>query len=292
MSEPHFTAVVKNVPIDGLRMFKALTETGSISKTAQIINRSQPAVSLQLKNLENLLKCTLIHREKGLFNLTRNGQILKDYAVEMLRLNDNLIFQLQNQSDQKPIRIGIPNDFTNMLWKNISKSFKQQFPNTNIEVYEDLSVNLIKMLHENSINLALTLLPKTGGQYAIHSVKRNVAWVGDIKLTRLDTIPVIACFPGCSYRNSMEKSLNEAGIKYNMTMTTNNFNTIIDSVAKAEGVSAILEKIPLETFGLQQITKSILPPLDPLYFSLHSRQGDARPETTALKTIIKDYMSA
>lgn len=88
---PNLPQTVKNLPTDSLRMFIVLADLKSISKTAQVIARSQPAVSLQLKKLEEILSTTLFHRNKGTFTLTRDGEILLDYAKQMLAINDNLL---------------------------------------------------------------------------------------------------------------------------------------------------------------------------------------------------------
>ncbi len=77
MNKPLLPQTVKNLSTDSLRMFVVLTEMKSISATAQVISRSQPAVSLQLKKLEETLNTTLFRRSKGMFSLTRDGELLK-----------------------------------------------------------------------------------------------------------------------------------------------------------------------------------------------------------------------
>lgn len=169
---------VKNLPTDSLRMFTVLANLKSISKTAQVIARSQPAVSLQLKKLEETLDTTLFHRGKGTFTLTRDGEILLHYAKQMLRLNDDLLEALNHSEKRQTVRIGMPNDFIERMWSNILTEFRESHPNIRFEVYEDLSVNLLSMLHQNRLDIALALLPKVGGQYCTHFVEKTLCWVG------------------------------------------------------------------------------------------------------------------
>ncbi|PID65280.1 MAG: hypothetical protein CR977_01490 [Gammaproteobacteria bacterium] len=258
---------VKNLPTDSLRMFVVLAEMKSISATAQIISRSQPAVSLQLKKLEETLNCTLFRRNKSMFGLTRNGEVLLHYARQILDLNDRLIYELKQNPKQQSIRLGIPNDFIQQFWLDTLSSFNHQYPDIRFEIYEDLSINLISMLHHNQLDMALTLLPKKTGKYCIHAVEKQLFWVGQASLAERRPLPIISCFSGCSYRNNMEAALKKTAIPFKTVLTTNNFYTIYDAIERGLGIYALLTDKNLENY--QHCTLPQLPELQPLYLGLH-----------------------
>lgn len=280
---------IRNLPIDALRMFVVLAEMKSISVTAEVISRSQPAVSLQLKKLEETLNTTLFRRNKGTFNLTRNGDVLLHYAKQILDLNDRLLGELSQSTQQESVRLGIPNDFIQRFWLNMLPQFNNQYPNIRFEIYEDLSVNLMSMLHQNQLDIALTLLPKSGGQYCVHSVEKNLFWVGQSHLLERRPLPIISCFSGCSYRNNMEAALKKAEIPFSHALTTNNFYTIYDSIERGLGVYALLSS-PKNLADYQAYTLSQLPELQPLYLSLHIKPVNVSKAITTLTKHIKTLM--
>ncbi len=261
---------VKNLPTDSLRMFVILAEIKSISATAQIISRSQPAVSLQLKKLEETLDTTLFLRNKGTFNLTRNGEILLHYAKQILDLNDRFLHELSQNAEQQSIRLGIPNDFIQQFWPNTLSSFNRQYPDICFEIYEDLSVNLINMLHHSQLDIALTLLPKKAGKYCVHAVEKQLFWVGHAHLTEKQPLPIISCFNGCSYRNNIETALKKAAIPFKTVLTTNNFYTIYDAIERGLGIYALLSS-DKNLKNYQHCTLPQLPELRPLYLGLHMK---------------------
>jgi len=59
-----------NLPIDLLRSFVTVKEYGGVSRAAEVLARTQPAVSLQIKRLETLLEQRLFHRSRQKFELT------------------------------------------------------------------------------------------------------------------------------------------------------------------------------------------------------------------------------
>lgn len=289
MNKTLLPQTVKNLPTDALRMFTVLAEMKSISATAQIISRSQPAVSLQLKKLEETLNTTLFRRHKGTFNLTRNGEILLHYARQILALNDRLLHELSQSVKQKSIRIGIPNDFIQRFWPNMLSQFNHQHPDVCFEIYEDLSVNLMSMFHQNKLDIALTLLPKSGGQYCVHAVEKKLFWAGDSRLVEVRPLPIISCFSGCSYRHNMEACLKKSDIPFKTILTTNNFYTIYDSIERGLGVYALLNSHKnLEDYQSYMLPQ--LPELQPLYLGLHIKSVNVSETLNTLTTYIKNLM--
>lgn len=99
MSKP--LPAITNLPIDALRMFSVLADLKSISRTAEVISRSQTAVSLQLKNSEEILDTPPFLRHKGHLSLTSDGKILSHYVEQILALNDNFLNETSRHENRQ-----------------------------------------------------------------------------------------------------------------------------------------------------------------------------------------------
>src|SRR5512133_1744167 len=78
-----------------LKVFCDLVESQSFTKAAQINQVTQSAVSQQISSLERLFKSLLIERSKKAFRLTREGQVLYEYAKQINQAYDLLYSQIQ-----------------------------------------------------------------------------------------------------------------------------------------------------------------------------------------------------
>src|ERR1700759_2599750 len=73
--------------IDQLRSFIAIAETGSFTKAAEVVHKTQSAVSMQMKRLEERLARPVFARDGRASKLTEDGQRLLDYARRIVKLN-------------------------------------------------------------------------------------------------------------------------------------------------------------------------------------------------------------
>ena len=85
---------MKNLPMDLLRTFVSVAQLNSFTRTGELLGRSQPAVSLQMQRLEELVDETLLVRNGKNLELSEAGENLYNYANQILTLNDLAISQL------------------------------------------------------------------------------------------------------------------------------------------------------------------------------------------------------
>ena len=84
-----------NLPTDLLRTFLTVVEVEGFTKAADILGRTQPAISLQVQRLEQLVGHKLILRVGKNVSLTEQGESLTVYARQILRLNDIAIARFE-----------------------------------------------------------------------------------------------------------------------------------------------------------------------------------------------------
>ncbi|MGH1487769.1 MAG: LysR family transcriptional regulator, partial [Cellvibrionaceae bacterium] len=204
----------KNIPTEFLRSFVTIAELGSFTQAGDKLARSQSAISLQIKKLEELLGQQVFSRKGHNFELTHSGEILMRYATQILQLNDRVLGELDSKAIVGKVRLGIPSEFAISLLPKIVGNFSRQNPQITLEVICDLSRNLNNDLKQRKYDLILSILDDPD-QIEGHYVKRDqLVWVSASEHFSHDTdsIPLIVAPEGCIYRNRAIKHLKNANI--------------------------------------------------------------------------------
>ena len=103
--------MAKNIPTDLLRSFVTVVDLGGFTRAAEALGRTQPAISLQIRRLEELLNTKLIRTAGRQFALTDEAIALGPYARQLLRLNDDIVAHFADAALSGWIRVGVPTDF-------------------------------------------------------------------------------------------------------------------------------------------------------------------------------------
>ena len=102
---------MKHLSLDALRAFVTVFDLQSYTKAAERMSRSQPAISLQIKRLEDLLNQSLIVREGTSIKLTAAGLDLYQGALPLLAQHDQLMGRFATEQVTGQVRLGIPSEF-------------------------------------------------------------------------------------------------------------------------------------------------------------------------------------
>ncbi|WP_347864921.1 LysR family transcriptional regulator [Planktomarina sp.] len=92
---------IKNLSTELLRAFITVIEVASFTRAAEILGRTQPAISLQIKRLEETVGCDMIERKGKEISLTERGEALAIHARQILRLNDLAVVQFEKPSNPR-----------------------------------------------------------------------------------------------------------------------------------------------------------------------------------------------
>ena len=102
--------MLRDIDTTLLRAFTSVVETGSVTAAARLLNRTQSAISLQIKRLEDMLGVELFEREHRKLTLTQAGERLIGPAVRMVGLNDEIWGQMTTPEFDGEVRFGVPTD--------------------------------------------------------------------------------------------------------------------------------------------------------------------------------------
>jgi DNA-binding transcriptional LysR family regulator len=109
--------------IDLLRTFVAVVESGSFTKASRTVFRSQAAVSMQVKRLEESIGQPLFVRDTRNLELGQTGRALLPYARRLLNLHDETWTALVQPEVQGRIMIGAPDDYIGSLLPDVLRKF-------------------------------------------------------------------------------------------------------------------------------------------------------------------------
>lgn len=138
--------------------FIKICQTRSISKAAEMLHVSQPALSKAILSVENELGLSLFKRTKSGMDLTKEGEMLFTQALRIVdEMNnfDNIVAKLRDDNQQEVIRIGIPPLFGNMFINVIESGFAMDGVNSEIVWTEAGTSRLMELIDAQAIDVAL-----------------------------------------------------------------------------------------------------------------------------------------
>lgn len=150
-----------------LYYFKTIVEHQSISKAAERLHLAQPALSRQLKQLEEELKVSLIERTTRHFVVTEAGKQLAYRAEQILSLMETTLNEMQEIQSGKSgvIRIGTIGSEMEILLPDLIASFYQSYPQVVFQCNEGSSLEVIERLDHGLIDLGIVRSPVEAANY-------------------------------------------------------------------------------------------------------------------------------
>jgi LysR family hydrogen peroxide-inducible transcriptional activator len=150
-----------NVTLRQLRYFDALARHGHFGRAAEACAISQPALSMQIKEMEAALGGLLLERSARQVSLTRFGEELAQRVRDILRSVDELGDFARASRDRLAgrLRIGMIPTIAPYLLPRIIANLTRMHPELDIQVRETLTPRLIRELAEGRLDTAIVALP-------------------------------------------------------------------------------------------------------------------------------------
>ncbi|QPC85766.1 LysR family transcriptional regulator [Mesorhizobium sp. NBSH29] len=272
-------AGITNLQTDLLRTFVSVVELGGHSKAGAMLGRSQPAVSLQLGRLEELVGAPLLIKKGRAIQPTADGEVLLTYAREVVRINDEAMSYFRRRVITGVLRIGLPSDYAVAFLQNALADFTRNHPEVNLEVHCDLSREILRRLRGDELDIIVAMMPAARMPYLSRSWIERPIWVAaDSFVIDPDRpIPLVAHPEGCDYRARMIQSLETTGRRWRFVYTGPGISGLQNAVLNGLGVSALTRPTLLK--GMRILNQSDgMAPLEPLRVGLfykHPRQTEA-----------------
>jgi len=140
-----------------LEYFSKVVQEKSFSKAADRVFRTQPAVSIAIRRLEEEIGLPLLDRTQKTPILTDAGQVVYDYAQRILALRDEVgqaIIELQSLKRGR-VRVGANESTSLYLLPDLILSFRDQHPEVKVEIYRHVSNRLPREVLDRNVDFAL-----------------------------------------------------------------------------------------------------------------------------------------
>ncbi|MDO6694986.1 LysR family transcriptional regulator [Aliiglaciecola sp. 3_MG-2023] len=251
---------MRQLSLDNLRTFVTVVELGGFAKAGDMLGRSQPAISLQIKKLEEQLGRRLFDKIGQRQLVNQDGQALLQQARAMLGINDDIFRQFEQSSLRGRLRLGIPSEFATTLLPSIIGEFSKQYPDVALEVTSELSRSLLNDKNHRDFDLVLALVhpdQQTEGEVVLED---ELIWVGDAnKAITANKVALVLAPDGCVYRSRVIEKLKQQTTSWRITYTNADLYGLIAAIQQGLGITALARSSLPST--LQEIRHKSLPQL-------------------------------
>ncbi len=277
---------------DQLRSFLAIVDEGSFTRAAERVHKTQSAVSMHIRRLEEQLGCALFVKQGRGARLTAEGEQLVDYARRILREEAGALAALSRKGLRGTVRFGVPDDYAEAFLADILLRFNHRHPLVEIAVSCENSIELSGLVRAGAIDLALvTDFEDLEGFELIR--EEPLRWVVStrFKAPAGEPLPLAQGSPSCIWRRVADEALEGRRGRVRSLFVSRNYSAV-GAVVRA-GLAATVLPEGLIMDGLRAIGEAEgLPPLPLTRMGLIRRPGHASPEADALAQAARETISA
>jgi len=221
----------EKLDIQLLQTLVAIATTGSFATAAESVHRTQSAVSMQIKRLEEIVGQALFEKQGRRAVLTPQGENLLRYARRIIKLQDEALAMFHSPDIKGEVRLGVQDDYVMRLLPPILARFAERYPNVHIRLDTRSGAQLVAATTQGELDFSLV---NTVHSEAEHEclVSEPLVWVASPKHVVHESDPLpIAVEVNCLWGDWAQKALDEAGIHYRIAYSTFSYG----------GISAILD---------------------------------------------------
>ncbi len=284
---------------DQLRSFLAIVDCGSFTKAAERVHKTQSAVSMHIRRLEEQLGCALFVKHGRGTRLTAEGERLIEFARRIIQVEAGALAALSRKGLRGAVRLGIPDDYAESFLAEILARFNRRHPLAEISVVCEASTELAAQVSASALELALVtagaLEPARLAGFRGFELLREepLVWAAADRFRTEEGAPVpLALGSGtCVWRRAAEDALAASPRATRGLFFSKNF-TAIGSIVRA-GLAATILPASMVGPGLRLLGRDeSLPELPLTRMGLIHAPGPPTEEASALAEAIRGTIGA
>ncbi len=228
--------------VDQLRSFVAIVDSGSFTKASEIVHKTQSAISMQMRRLEERVGKPLFVREGRHSRLSEEGEKLLAYARRIVKLSYEALDALADVNLTGHVTLGVPDDYADRYLPAILARFAHSNPQVEVTVICEPTPMLAKRIAENNLDLAIiTHTDRRGPARIIRQEK--LQWVTFARGTVQDDLPLPLALgrPTCDWRRAAVESLEAHNRPYRVLYASWNSTAVGAAVLAGLAVSVLPE---------------------------------------------------
>jgi DNA-binding transcriptional LysR family regulator len=271
---------------DLLQAFLAVADHRSFTRAAVALNRTQSAVSMQVKRLEEQLQAELFHRTKANVDLSAAGERLLGYARRILSLNEEAVGRVREHRVEGRVRLGVMDDYGTVLLPPLLTHFIANYPLIDVEMETGLTSTMTDRLGK-TYNIVIAMHPE--GHSEGELLRREQAvWAASAehRVEESDPLPVALYPQGCLFRNWAMQALDKASHPWRLAFVSHSLSAV-EAIA-AQGLAVTVVKSGTFPSKLRRLSeRDGLPPLPRAEIRLHRA-----PKLSRAATLLADHLMA
>lgn len=255
-----------------LQSFIAVAETGSFTKAAERVGRTQSAISQQMTKLEQMLEKSLFIRGRN-FSLTSEGEIFLGYARKIFALHREAVDRFRQPELEGTVRFGVPEDFASVYLSDVLADFIRIHPRIQLTVECDLTLNLFERFRDRNLDLVLVKMNRPEDFPNGHDVwSEPLVWVGDASVLSEDKPVSLVLSPKpCVYRARALNALEDARRPWQVVFSSASFAGTIAAAKAGMGITVLPRTMVPQNLSI--IEPPLLPKLSDTHVSLLKHTG-------------------
>jgi DNA-binding transcriptional LysR family regulator len=235
-------SAIPDLDLDLLRAFVAVADTGSFTTAAEIIGRSQSAVSQKILRLEDMLAMRVFERSSRSLTLTRDGERLLTAARRLLGHYEDFMQELRVPPKVAILRIGISENLVQTQLPQLLSRFSQHYPDVQFELTTTVSEELIGEYHAGRLDVVIAKTRKDRPGNPGRVIWREpLVWIAADHYRVDDGKParLVMMRPPCIYRAVMTEALDAIHRQWLTACTASNFAGVQAAVLGGLGVTVL-----------------------------------------------------
>ena len=261
---------------DLLKAFVAVAEHRSFTRAAATLNRTQSAVSVQIRRLEERLGTRLFQRTRAGAAPTAAGDALLAYARRLLALNAEAVDALCARKREAVVRLGVMDDYGTIVIPPLLAGFAKSHPEIRVEIETGLTATMPARLGE-AYDVVIAMHPEGRGDGELLRREQAVWAAAKSYPVEADgTLSVALYPPGCLFRQWAAEALDAAGLPWRLAFVGRTLAGV-EAIA-AEGLAITVVKAGTLPPRLRALSgRDGLPPLPAADIRMHRARNLSRP---------------
>jgi DNA-binding transcriptional LysR family regulator len=211
-----------------LRSFLAIVDTGSFRRAAERVNKTQSAVSMHVRRLEERFGCPLFVKQGRGATLSPDGERLVNHARRILQAESDAMADLRASGLTGRVTLGMPDDYAAPLLPAVIGRFIREHPLVEVSVICDTSVSLAQRVSVGEIDVAVvTDCDRIKGLEFL--AEEPFRWVTGLRAGPVEErrpLPLALSGPSCAWRRAALDALEASGIAVHILLVSNNYAAI------------------------------------------------------------------
>lgn len=230
-----------DLDIDLLRAFVAVAQTGSFTAAAQVVARSQSAVSQKIIRLEEILGMRVFERTSRSLTLTADGERLLVGARKMLLHFDTFMREIKSPVTLNTLRLGISENLVPTQLPRLLSRFSKLYPELELELTTGLSNDLLADHEAGLLDVVIAKRKMGAAQRGRVIWREPLVWMAasDYEIEATRPVRLVMMRPPCAYRAIMIEALASVRREWSSACLASNLGGVQAAVSAGLGITAL-----------------------------------------------------